>query len=380
MFSMKKIFSFFNVVCLTILSILCLTFGLNFSLHSARAETFLGASPAIDSLTNGKFTVVTEASGRKNVTIYNEKVSVTTKTDEEIDYYCYNWRDISYLTFTFSANLTQELDEYAYFKFIAYNAQTEDLTTPTGHMNENKTTLLEGEIVNNTVSIPRFYFYIDSDAQFNEQAKDRAKGTGFGLYRFKFVYAIAQPSSGDEDPIVFEIELGSIFIAILPDDIQSIPLQNLSIRYSVSSSNRLMNVYNLYLSAEDEFKYVNPNFIEWSIIGKDRSNVDYVLSLKMKNSSPAYANYRVVWTSQIDPVGPEFTFDSNNIEGTWKAYCTILNHDGTERVTLTSTELSTIKSPQKALIWIILGSALGVIIVGSIVGLALYRGKKKRSM
>lgn len=379
MFLMKKSVSFFSVLFVTILSILCLSFGLGFSSQNATAETLTNSSSTIDTITNGKFSVTAEASGRRNVTIFNEKVAVTTKSSEEIEYYCYKWRDISYLTFNFSANLSQEIDSYTHYRFVVSHIQTEDLETSTGLMT-TQTELLGGGIISNSVSIPKYYYYIDSNVQYNEQSGNRSRGKDFGLYRFQFLYTITQESNIGDPPIDCEIELGSIFIAVLPDDIETISLQNLTIKYSVSSSNKLMNVYNLYLSAEDEFKYVNPNFIEWSVIGRDRASVDYVLSLKMKNSKIAYANYRVVWDSQLDPVGPTFTFDSNNIEGTWTAYCTIYNRDGSERATLLSAELSTLKTPVRNVIWIVLGVALTLIVAGSLVGLVIYRVKKRKSM
>ena len=365
---MKKSKLISKILCIFMLVFML---GLTFlpTQNTAYADEVTGST--IESLTDDKFTINVDTNGRKNTVVTYTKHAVTTKTGENIDYYCFKWRDISYFTFKFNANLRDQPDQYISYEFVAGSTQTEDLETST--LNMSTTTLLSGIINDNYVTIPNFHFYIDSDTQFGENASNKAKGTDFGIYRFDFYYTIL------EDDVQHKLPLGSFYFAIIPDDIDELSTDNLTIKYSVSSSNKLMSVYNLYLSAENSFRYVNPAFIEWTVIGKDRNNVNYVLTDKTRQSSPLYANYHVIWTSQMptSPNGPTFVFDSNDIEGTWTAYCTIkYASTQTERLVVASNELSTLKVPKKSYVWLILLTSIGFLLVGSGTFLVVYKKRK----
>lgn len=351
------------------LPILLVAFGMSFlCMQTSTAHAELTSN--LPAMTNGKFTITPNVYDRKGTSLAFTTQTVTTSVGDEITYYIFKWRDISHLSFNFTSNIQDSTEQYVGYELTAGNIQTENLETDVGQMTFSS--LTSGVISNNTVNIPVLYYYFDKDLA-SETSINKKYGNDFGLYKFDFRYTVV------EDDISHTIALpNALYIAILPDNIDTISTNGLSVSYTVSSSSKLMSIYNLSLSDPDAFKYINPNYIEWSVVGKDKNNVNYVLSEKVKNSKIEYANYHIIWTSQLpsEPIGPTFRFDSNNIEGTWIVYCTIFNSSKEERVTISSNELSTIKIPAPSYLWVVFLIA-GVAIAGGVVALIIYKNKNK---
>lgn len=319
---------------------------------------------------NSYFSVKTTANSRKSQKIYYENKTVNTSIGENITYLAFKWSDLYSLSFSISANMQESENEYTYYDFSASFFQTDDLSTPTTQMKTK--TLVSSPITNKRIPMINLTYYIDSNTEATESDTTKI-GNDFGIYKFNFTYKVII------DEITHQISLDSLYIAILPDNIDTISTANLKILKTVTSSNKLMNVFNLKLSRESAFKYVNPAYIQWSIIGKDINNVNYILTQDLKDSSPTFANYRIIWESQLptEPTGTSFLFDSNDIEGTWIAYCTILNSDGTTREVLQSEQLSTIKVERKSYTLMIVLIVLGVAVLSSVVGLIVFIKKRK---
>lgn len=352
---------FFCLVLSILMLVLC--FGPVFSLDTTHADT---NDTAIEDVANDKFTIKIETTGKKTQSVNYTKYTTT----EDVEYYVYNWRDLQYLTFKSSAHITDSAKDYRQFKILVSSKQTEDIETSTMSFG-NPTELLSSPVNN----IPNFTYYIDRAAQISDTTTNRAKGNDFGLYKFNFVYVFAEDEqSVDEN----EMSIGTLFIAVIPDNIDTLSTDEIKIKYNVTSSNELMNVYNLYIVAKDDYTYVNPARIKWEVVGKDKNNVNYVLTKEMRDSNPLYANYRVIYESQIptNPIGPTFSFDSLGIEGTWKAYCTIHSTTGDERAKIESAELSTFRTPHKSYVWLVLGASLGAILLGGGIFLIIYKKKK----
>lgn len=317
---------------------------------------------------NGKFAMTLTANARKQVSLPLREQNTTTTVGEEINYLCFNWRDLEHFKFSFSSSINTLSTNFKSFKFLLTNLQTDDLTTSIGV--KEPEILFQSNIINNKFDPFDFYYYVDKNIDINESAT-RSKGNDFGIYKFDFVYTYME----EENEI--SVSIGDLYIAVLPDDIDSIPQQEIKIMYAISSSNKLMNVFNLYLS-NDSFKYVNPKFLKWVVVGIDQMNVNYVLTQKMKDENLNYANHKVVWQTIQNTNGTSFIFDSNDIEGTWTAYCIINNSNGTEKMTLSVNNLSTIKIEKPSYVWLILLIVSLVLVLGGIIGLIVFRKKRDK--
>jgi len=358
-----------NFLIYLFVPILLLAFGMCF-LSTPKNMVMADGDTSLPALSNEKFTVTPTVYDRRGTSLAHTTQTVTTNVGDEITYYVFKWREISHLTFNFATNIQDSTEQYVSYELTAGNIQTEKLETDVGQMTFSS--LTSGVISNNTVNIPVLYYYFDKE-YVSEISSNKKYGNDFGLYKFDFRYTVV------EDNISHTIAIPNpLYIAILPDNVDTISTNGLSISYTVSSSSRLMSIYNLSLSDPNAFKYINPNYIEWSVVGQDKNNNNYALSEKVKNSKIEYASYRIIWTSQLpsEPIGPTFKFDSNNIEGTWTVYCTIFNSAKEERVTIQSDTLSTIKVPSPSYWWIVI-LVTGVIIAGGIVALIIFKNKNK---
>lgn len=333
------------------------------SIEIANAENFI--SHTVD---NGKFSMKITANTRTPNPLDFTQKTVQTVVGEEISYLCFNWRDLESLNFKFTSNIKGSRTAYQSFKFVLTNLQTDDLTLSVG-VNDPEI-LYQGTIINNNFSQFNFQYYIDKDAKINE-TQTKCKGNDFGLYKFDFIYSYIEESNE------ISVSIGDVYIAILPDDIDSISISDTKILYSVASSNRLMNIFNLYLS-DNTYKYVNPKYLQWNVVGIDQLNTNYVLTQKAKDSNINYSNHKTIWQSLDNTNGTNFVFDSNNIEGTWTATCTIFNSDGSEKLNLSVSNLSTIKKEQKSYWWLILLIILICLLVGGTVALIVFRKKRDK--
>ncbi len=349
-------------------ALVLITLGLCFFMFQT-TPTFADEIFREHKISQGNFSMTMTIDSRRNNTLPLDQRVVETDSGD-ITYLCFKWRDIKSLHFRFSADLSEATNIYTGYEFLVTTNQTEDLNSSFGMANPK--TLYQGLILNNTFSQFDFNYYIDKDTDISESAT-RCRGNDFGLYKFDFNYTYVV------DDIERKISIGEIYVAILPDEVENINSDNLQILYSVSSSNKLMNIFNLYLST-DAYKFVNPEHLEWSVIGKDTTNINYVLSQKFKDENPRYANYRVIWQSQEkeQPIGTSFIFDSNDIEGTWNVFLTIKNKDGSTKQTLNVANLSTIKQEHKSFLWLILLIAGCLIAIAVVITLIIFKKKRDK--
>lgn len=359
----KNVLNFVSIICL----ILCLFAGTMFSLNTN--QTYAEEVFTRVTVSDNNFTMKMTADSRKNISLPKQIQTVESETGN-VSYYCFKWRDLENLQFNFSADLSSETTTFSSYQFLVTNLQTDDLTSSFGV--SEPTVLYEGSIYSNKFSEFTIYYYIDSDSQISESATTK-KGNDFGLYKFDFNY------TSTEDEVTRKVSIGEIYVAILPDDVDEIEPSNLKILYSVSSSNKLMNIFKLYLS-NDSYKYVNPKYIQWNVVGIDKTNTEYVLSEKIKNDTPAYANYHYIWSAQspVETFGTNFIFDSNDIEGTWTVFCTITNEDGVEKLKLTQNDLSTIKYQKPSYIWLIIVIIVVVFVLIAIITLIILKKKRDK--
>ena len=271
------------------------------------------------------------------------------KTDHLIDFYCLNWSDVENLSFHVSSATRGSEKVYKNFSIYVTSLQDDNLGIPLSEasiaVSEQKTLIYHTNILNNANLNFAFKFYIDSHADIGNQTLT-AKGTDFGLYKFTFSYSFI------EENVVITDTISDLYVAVLPDDIEEVTRHNQTrIIYSVSSSNKLLNVFNLSLET-DAFDYVNPKNIEWLVSGIDKDNNEYILTLKQKQENTRYANCKVVWNSLESNYGTNFVFDSNDIEGTWTAYCIIKDDDGQQITSYSVDNLSTLKLHKMSLTWL----------------------------
>lgn len=321
------------------------------------------------------FSMKMTANGRRsNNALPLDKRTSTTTLGKEIEYICFQWKDLESLGFRFSSNIKASDKIFRNFQFKTSFQQTDNLSLPFDEC--LPTTLYEGTITGNNFSQFDFFYYIDSNNQ-DKESNTSANGHDFGIYKFDFSYDFHDNETMDEGTWS-TYSIGEIYVAVLPDDIDSISsFLDLSILYSISSSNKLMNVFNLYLS-NDAFKYINPAYIQWSVTGTDTMNVNYVLTQKMKDENLEYANHKVLWQSPVSTTGPRFIFDSNDIEGTWSVTCSIKNSDGqTEKYHLNLDNLSTIKKSPKSFLWLFIFIGC-LLVVGAIVSIIIVVLKNKK--
>ena len=369
---MRKI-STKNFLKILFLPILLLAVGLCFFVetpHTALADTSI-ALPEIKD-TEERFVITPTAFSKNGKELEMTTHEVVPQVGNPYEYCVFKWRDISHITFNFSVNLQGSTKAFASYSFVVRNVQTENYDTDIGKMDTRD--LISGNISNNRVTIPNFHYYFDTRSETTETAV-RKVGNDFGLYKFEFSYTYWADSSAITNAV------GSLYVALTPDDVndvmETINVDDLDINYEVGSSNRLMSIYNLSLSLEENFKYINPSLIEWTAEGKSKDNVEYVLSQQMKDENPTkYINYRVIWKSQMptEPRGVNFVFDSNNIEGKWTIYCTIYDSDHNQLASVKTAELSTIKTPAKSYLWVVILVASLIIATGVVI-LVVYKKK-----
>lgn len=306
-------------------------------------------------------------------TLQGTTQTITTETGE-IKYYCFNWRDISSITFRFSSNLSGSKSIFTSYQFLVTSIQTENLETSIGQAKPQ--TLLSNSISSNTPVLPNIYYYFDNNSNTSD-SQYKFSGNDFGIYKFDFNYTFIEDSSPDSPTHTFSI--GELYIAILPDDIDTISISSLSLTYSVASSKELMNIYNVTFSNQNIFKFVNPKYIKWSVFGKDKKNVEYVLTKQIRDEGHPSCKY--IWEALPTQMqeGSSFILDTNNIEGDWTVYCTVYNSDWTEKTKLSTGNLTTVKHREKSYIAMILGIVFGVIALIVIIILIVFwtRNKKK---
>lgn len=340
---------------------------------NASAETKASIS-SIDDVSdkNSYFTMKATPVSRNGGTIIGSTQTVTTENGDR-KFYCFNWRDISSITFNFTSNLSGSKSIFTNYQFLVTAIQTENLQTSMGQASPKQ--LISGTITSNSPSFPNVYYYMDSNTNTSD-SQYKFSGNDFGIYKFDFNYTFVEDSSSDSQ--AHTLSIGELYIAILPDDVDTISVGRVSLKYTVTSSKELMNVYQITFSNPEIFKYVNPKYIKWSVFGKDKKNAEYVLTKAIRDNG--YLSYKYIWEALPTEMqeGSSFILDTNNIEGTWNVHCTIYNSDWTEKTSLSTGKLSTIKHKEKSYIWLILGIVFGVIIIATTIVLLIYKNKNKK--
>jgi len=349
-------------------------FGATLSISkSGKAEPVTSSS--IESVTdkNGYFTMNATAVSRNGSNSITNTIETVTTENGQIKYYCYKWSEISSIVFSFSSSISGSKSIFTGYEFLATAIQTENLETSMGQASPKQ--LVSGTINSNNPSFSNVYYYFDSDAKTGD-AQNKFSGNDFGIYKFDFNYTFVEDSSPNSP--AHTLSIGEIYIAIMPDDVDTISVNRLSLSYSVTSSKELMNVYNVTFSNPELFKYINPKYIKWSVFGRDKKNAEYVLTKEIRDNG--YLSCKYIWEALPEEMqeGSSFLLDTNNIEGEWTVRCTIYNSDWTEKLSLSTGKLSTIKHKEKSFIWIILGSVFGAIVLATIITLLIYKSKNKK--
>ncbi len=306
-------------------------------------------------------------------------------SDPKDGYFCLNWRDVSFLEFKLTNLLPT--NSYINFEFKQIFCKSDDLNFPIGNGTENS--ILTGMLTNSSKT---YRYYTDKTVILpddeNESDDKLRIGEGFGLYQFDFVYSYFQFNDEDDaDKLVSDKSL-KVAVAILPDDINKIEIpNNITISYDVSSSDKFLNIYRLFVSNVSGerlslFDYVNPECLQWNVTGTDKENIKYVLCQETKDKDDAFITYRCVWSTleRNKITGSSFVFDSNNIEGNWKAFLKIVDKNGNEITTLKTREFSTIKIPAPSYWWVWLLVALSILLIGGTIFLIVFIKKKKQGV
>ncbi len=350
---------------------LCCCFGIFFCLPKNHASALETPPPenVFSSLekTDGNFTVKMTAQSRINSTLADE----TCTGSEGQTYQVFSWRELSFLRFSFSSNINASAGQHftGYQFKVTHVASSKPQTQDVNQAVEGSTLtqLFNNNISNNVFSSFDLTYYTDSDAIIAETAT-RFKGKDYGLYKFDFSYSYLQ------DAKTIWRSVGDIYVAVMPDDIDKITTPEIKIEYTVASSNKLMNVFNLTLS-KDTFKYVEPQYVEWIVTGTDTQNRNYIYCT---NEDDQYAEYQPLWSSpDVKPFGTSFVFDSHDVEGTWNVKCIVRDSKGI-KLTRELGGLSTIKVQKESKVWIILVCIAGVILLAGVITIVVLKLKKDK--
>lgn len=348
--------------------ILCLTLCSPF-FFDAEQNVAKAVSASEMQVSDDNFSLQMQAFNKYSSTLTAQKKESVDVSGEKIDYFYFNWSEIKYLTATMNFSPKQN---YQFTKMqlkVSYR-QTEDWTqnviAPETASSKSEIVLYEKDFTTTNIPSSRLLYYINADGT---ETSEKKFGYGFGIYKFDFLYNYIEQEN------VYEKSIGSIYVAIVPDDIDSIN-SSIHLKHTVSSSNELLNIYNVYIDSE-LYNYVNPIYVTWFVEGVDQNNLKYVLT--KDDCSGSFATYTPVWES-LDKnlrTGTSFIFDSNNIEADWKISCIILNSDGSVK-TSSSIDVTTIKEKTVSYFWLILLSVMvGLILIGSIVLIIILKKKEK---
>ena len=361
----------FSLLCLVAIIFPCMQHGITFA--DTYAEEFISHT-----VSDGYFSATMSAKSRKNNILEKNQQIVENYVGEEIDFFVFKWSQLASLEFKITSNITYVAQKFSNFSFLLTAVQSDDLKVPLSQATPNykptTETLYQTNITNNRFTTTNFLYHTDSNANITE-SEIRCRGKDFGLFKFDFRYSYLD---GEETRT---ISFGDIYVAIVPDEVDKIDPKDTKIFYSVSSSNKLMNIFNLYLST-DLYKYVNPNYLQWKVVGEDIENYQYILTQKMKDASPIeYSNYKPIWQSLAKTTGNNFVFDSNDIEGTWTVYCTIRvseKNANKKDIVLMLEDLSTIKEQKSSYWWIIIIIIAIILLISVIIAFVIHYKRKEK--
>lgn len=377
---MKRKFAF-NKMNIFALLLLCLSLFATMLFPCANFETAHAENFVEETVSDANFSVSMTTSSRTGKVLQKNQQTTTNLLGEEVTYFCFKWSELQSLKFKINSQIAYSANRFTAFSFKLTNVQADDLRIPlteaTLNFQPTTETLYHTNITQNKFIAIDYQYFIDSKAEITE-TPTRSRGNDFGLYKFDFSYTYL-----DSDSVQHTISFGDIMVAVLPDDVDeisnSINPYDIKIFYSVTSSNKLMNVFNLYLSS-DVYRYVNPNYLQWNVVGKDLEKFQYVLTQKIKDENIGeYSTHRVLWPALASTTGTAFVFDSNDVEGTWTATCTIKTNDPLKADYVLKIEnLSTVKQEQTSYLWLILTCVGVVVVVGVVVFLIIILKKRDK--
>ena len=291
---------------------------------------------------------------------------------KEVNYAYYDWSKLKFFGISIKNSLTGNEDTFVDVKLLVSYKQTENLSENVG----KERVIYEETISGNTLANKALTFHIDQPEKITENA---IYGDGFGIYKFDLIYSYVDVSSGNANPL--SLSLGEIYVAVMPDDIDT-KSKHITFKTEKYSSNELLDSYYITFNERD-YDYVNPCHIKWSVTGIGKDNTRYV----MRESDKIEGDYRTaLWESYgddnekdtaYDMFGKDFLFDSHNVEGRFDVTCTIYNSNG-DIITTYSTTVSTIKDESNSYLWLYI--ALAILLVVIIIGIILiivFRKKEK---
>ena len=309
--------------------------------------------------------------------------TVTTSEGEKVTYNCFSWREIERLTFDFSGQIIKDNSQISEYAFDVTFLQSEDLTTPIGGgKGPQSEVLTQSTIFQNRFEPFRYFYYVDDDASVD--SNNSHSGHDFGLYRFDFRYKYYNPDTMQHlsEPQWTAMKT-PIYVAILPDDVNSIVYSKVSLSTTVIPGSELLNEFNISLiTSTDAFDYINPEYLEWEVTGKDTLNVQYCRDEKMKNDNlTMYGPYSVIIPIYNEYHGKSFLLNTNGIEGTWTVSCYLIKPNTHEKLLLAQEDnLSTIKLEKPSYIWIVyvvLGLAILIALVAVLIIILRNRTQEK---
>ena len=171
----------------------------------------------------------------------SEPVQVV-EEENEITYICYNWSTLSHININIQRSATTDTNlRFLGVKLRLSYMQTENLTQNIQDFNGEK--YLDIELYNSngeSVSFLPITYYIN-EMEGMEEGNQTKFGYGFGLYKFEFVYSFIDLSDSSQ-PNAIEKSIGSMYFAILPDDIDELS-GSFGIDNEVSSSTTFLNAF-----------------------------------------------------------------------------------------------------------------------------------------
>lgn len=295
--------------------------------------------------------------------------------ENEITYICYNWSSLSHININIQRSATTDTNlRFLGVKLRLSYMQTENLTQNIQDFNGEK--YLDIELYNSngeSVSFLPITYYIN-EMEGMEEGNQTKFGYGYGLYKFEFVYSYMDISD-TEQTLATDRSVGSIYFAVLPDNIDNLN-GGFGIEYTVSSSTTFLNAFNFRIN-NNIYQYANPAYIEWFVEGVDEHNMRYVLTESDREDQ--YFSYEAIYDGEYPygRNGNEFYFDSNGIEADFTITCNIYDTNGNLKNTA-SIEVTTIKVDNVSYLWlIILGIILLLVIIATIILIIVLKKKEK---
>lgn len=336
------------------------------------------------SLRDNVFSVVLTGLSRNGSALDFSQTSAADYLEQDHLYLVANWKDL--LAFNFAINGQNTSNR----KMTSYNLRVQYVKTDNflGVVWPGTTKTITSDIISTSAQSYSTTFGFNVDGM-NYDGQVYGGGYGYGLYHFTFSYMFmpansqSEPSQNSQSSSILEATLSDgFYVAVLPDDPKNIrPKDDIRLLYSESNSNQLLNKYAFKLS-DNSFNYIKDELIEWDATGVDVKGVKYCLTEYSKAYQPLYSNHIVLYPIFQNPTGKTFEFDSCGIEGVWTITCTIKNNDGTVRLQLYKSNISTYKTEIKSFdptitIIIVLAVVLGVLaLIVVVLAIQLFRDRK----